>query len=248
MGQPPQISVLLTPSSGHALGSQTGTRPHRPLVHPQHRGPGCQARMWGRAYSPALGGGYGEASQVWGQSSPLGTGPHWCCCCEPTRPHSNFLAHPRPLTTLPASDQVWGQPCAPVGTWVHSRARLREPPAQQAPGWGRTPEHQQQQINEPPECAGAVMETVPWKPFPADGKPPVAPTVPWPAPLGAPRGPPPASTSPEAHSQRRRGDHACQIGPGRVGEGMDVARQPASSIAMATPPIPAGMQLAPMTR
>lgn len=82
------------------------------------------------------------------------------------------------------------------------------------------------------------METVPWKPFPADGKPPVAPTVPWPAPLGAPRGPPAASTSPEAHSQRWRGDHACQIGPGRVGEGMDVARQPASSITMATPPHP----------
>lgn len=34
------------------------------------------------------------------------------------------------------------------------------------------------------------------------------------------------------------GEDACRIGPGWVGEGMDVARQPASSITMATPPHP----------
>lgn len=62
-------------------------------------------------------------------------------------------------------------------------------------------------------------------------------------PAGAPRGPPPTRTSPGACSQLWRGGggggkDACRIGPGRVGEGMDVARQPASSVAMATPPHP----------
>lgn len=236
-------------SWGLAACPTTSTQPQQPHVHQQHQEPDCQARQTGCGAGPipqTLVAAVGKGPKF--GDSHLGTGTHRLPCCKPTQSHSNLLTHPCPLTTLPATDQVWGQPCAPVRTRVHSRARLREPPAQQAPGWGRTPEHQEQQINEPPECDGAVMETVPWKPFPADGKPPVAPTVPWPAPLGAPRGPPPASTSPEAHSQRWRGDHACQIGPGRVGEGMDVARQPASSITMATPPIPAGMQLAPMTR
>lgn len=83
------------------------------------------------------------------------------------------------------------------------------------------------------------METVPWKPFPEDGKPPLAPPCPGQPPPGAPRGPPPARTSLGACSLLwGGGEDACRIGPGWVGEGMDVARQPASSITMATPPHP----------
>jgi len=106
-------------------------------------------------------------------------------CHKPPRPHSSSHACPCPPPRphrLPA-----GSGDSPVpwqGTRGCSRARLREPPARQAPGRGRTPEHQRQQINVPPGCDRAVMETVPWKPFPADGKPPLAPTSPWPAPPG----------------------------------------------------------------
>lgn len=89
------------------------------------------------------------------------------------------LSSPRPCqlpTSFGASPMAW------QGARGRSRAGLREPPAQQAPGRGRMPV--QQQINVPPQCDGAVMETVSWKPFPADGKPPLAPTAPWPAPPG----------------------------------------------------------------
>lgn len=77
---------------------------------------------------------------------------------------------------------------------------------------------------------------------------PLRPSQPSPGLRGDPHQPAPPQGHAASYGGAGGGEDACQIGPGRVGEGMDVARQPASSVAMATPPIPAGMQLAPMTR
>lgn len=175
----------------------------------------------------------------------MGTGTSWLPCratshCGLAAPCTLISASPRPCR-LPTG--FGDSPTPQQGTQGRSRAWLREPPARQAPGRGRTLEHQQQQINVPPGCDGAVMETVSWKPFPADGKPPLAPTAPQPAPRRGSTGTPtnphlPRGMQPAMAWRGGGGKDACRIGPGRVGEGMDVARQPASSVAMATPPHP----------
>lgn len=135
----------------------------------------------------------------WGQRGHSGTWTSWAMpptdcqllCCVASHRGLAALCAPTPVPCRPHQllTSFGDSPTPRQGTQGRSRAWLREPPARQAPGRGRTPEHQQQQINVPLGCDGAVMETVPWKPFPVDGKPPLAPAAPRPAPPGLHRDP-----------------------------------------------------------
>lgn len=108
-------------------------------------------------------------------------------------PHSSRMTQCSQLPTHPSLSRnpmgSAGFGDSPAPAWGCSRSCLRETPARQAPGRGRTPELQQQQINVPLGCAGAVMETVPWKPFPAAGKTPSHPRCAPMSPPGAPQDP-----------------------------------------------------------
>lgn len=81
------------------------------------------------------------------------------------------------------------------------------------------------------------METVPsgWE---TPSRSHRAPASPPPGLHGDPHQPAPPQGHAASYGVAGGGEDACRIGPGRVGEGMDVARQPASSVAMATPPHP----------
>lgn len=232
---PLHLPILLTLRSGQVLGtSQVSPSCHTATPTPcpsplrEARLPGRAGRTAGRAYSPpcqlaAVGQGpkVGDREVTWAQGPAGRCHPQTAGCravpqatvalqllacpslCRPPQPHQ-----------LPTS--FGDSPAPQQGTQGCSRAWLREPLARQAPGRGRTPEHQQQQINVPPGCDGAVMETVPWKPFPADGKPPLAPAVPQPPPPELHRDPPPARTSPGACSQLCGGGR-CMLNWSRAG-------------------------------
>lgn len=195
-------------------------------------------RTSGRACSPTLlAGSRGAESQGWGEKGRLGTGTSWLPCRAASH---RSLAAPRTPVPVPPDPAGYRpalktapRPSRELGA-AHVPGCVSCRPGRHQAGGGRRSTSSSKSM-----CRSGVMGPS-WRLFLRNrsqrmGNPLSLPPHPG-QPPGAPRGPPPACTSPGACSQLWRGEDACRIGPGRVGEGMDVARQPASSVAMATPP------------